>query len=269
MAGEPRPGYVWRMAYPKYREGPFLVSQLREGDPYELSEGHPIECLPSGPRGGASTVRGGAVLDTDPGARMTGTDIGFELGPGTMRAPDVAVGTFEDDTKGFAKAVPALAVEYADSGQDEGDLLVKIDQLFAAGTRWVWVVRLMGQKHVQVFEPGQTARRVDAGGLLHAPGVLTNAVLAESLWDRAAAHEATLRNLLQRKGYASLDDVRDEGRDEGLRAALFAVMAARGLVMDGTRAAKVQATRDPALLARWVERAALALDVAEVFVGEP
>ena len=274
------PRYPLSMGYPKHRDGPFLVSQLREGDPYELSDGHPIQCLPSGPRGGSSTVRGGAVLDTDPAAPMAGSDIGFELGPRTMRAPDLAVGTFADDTKGFVRAVPALAVEYADSGQDEAELLVKIEQLFDAGTRWVWVVRLMGRKHVDVFEPGQPVRRVDAGGLLDAPGVLANAVLAESLWDRAAAHEATLRNLLQRKGYASLEAVRaegrdggreegrDEGRDEGLRAALFAVLAARALPIDEVRTALVTTTRDRILLARWVARAAVAGSVEEVFGEE-
>ena len=138
----------------------------------------------------------------------------------------------------------------------------------------------MGKKHVEVFEPGQAVKRVDAGGLLHAPGVLANAVLAESLWDRSAAHDATLRNLLQRKGYASLDEVRgegrdegrnegrDEGRNEGLRAALFAVLAARGLVMDECRTAAVKATRDSALLARWVRRAAVAGAVEAVFGEE-
>lgn len=264
------------MGYPKYQDGPFLVSQLREGDPYELSDGHPIHCLPSGPRGGASAVRGGAVLDSDPSAPNTGVDIGFELGPKTMRAPDVAVGAFGEDVKGYAKAVPALALEYADTGQDEADLRVKMQQLFAAGTQWVWVVRLTGQKHVEVFAPGQPPTRVEAGELLHAPGVLANPVRAESLWDRDAAHEATLRNLLQRKGFASLEEVRREGREEGrelgrdagTRDALLAVLAARGLSLDAAREAEVRATRDAALLARWIQRAAVAMSVDEVFLGE-
>lgn len=233
------------MAYPAHRDASILVSQLREGDPYELSDGRLIHCLPTGPRGGTSTVRGGAVLDTDPASPMTGADVGFELGPSTMRAPDVSVGTFADDTKGFVKAVPALALEYADSGQDEADLLVKIDQLFAAGTRWVWVVRLVGQKHVEVFEPGVPVRRVDAGGLLHAPGVLANAVLAESLWDRDAAHEATLRNLLQRRGFESLEQVHDagvqEGFTEGKREAVFDLVDVLGLSLDAARRARLLA----------------------------
>ena len=36
------------------REGPFRARQLREGDPYELSNGHPIACMGSGDRHGTS-----------------------------------------------------------------------------------------------------------------------------------------------------------------------------------------------------------------------
>lgn len=233
------------MACPALRGASILVSQLREGDPYELSEGQLIECLPTGPRGGTSTVRGGAVLDSDPAAAMTGRDVGFELGPRTMRAPDVSVGDFADDTKGFAKAVPALALEYADSGQDEADLRVKIGQLFAAGTRLVWVVRLVGQKHVEVFEPGLPVRRVDAGGFLSAPGILANAVPAESLWDREAAHEATLRNLLQRRGFESLEHVREAGVEAGLvegkREAVADLVHVLGLELDEARRSRLLA----------------------------
>lgn len=35
--------------------GPFRADQIREGDPYELSNGHAILCLPTGMRGGART----------------------------------------------------------------------------------------------------------------------------------------------------------------------------------------------------------------------
>jgi hypothetical protein len=59
---------------------------------------------------------------------------------------------------------------------------------------------------MRLFRPGDE---------LHAPGILQNPVPVEALFDRNAAHEATLRNLLQRKGYDSLDALREEGRKEG------------------------------------------------------
>jgi hypothetical protein len=44
--------------------------------------------------------------------------------------------------------------------------------------------------------------------LLTAPGILRNPVAVRALYDRDAAHEAVLRNLLQRHGYQDLDAVR-------------------------------------------------------------
>ena len=40
--------------------------------------------------------------------------------------------------------------------------------------------------------------------------------LVEALYDPKAAHEAALRNLLQRQGYKDLNAVRDEGKAEGV-----------------------------------------------------
>jgi hypothetical protein len=53
------------------------------------------------------------------------------------------------------------------------------------------------------------------GEELTAPGVLRNPVRVEALWDPEASMEATLRNLLQRAGYDSIDHVREQGREEG------------------------------------------------------
>jgi hypothetical protein len=58
-------------------------------------------------------------------------------------------------------------------------------------------------------------RRLGVGDVLEAPGILRNPVPVEALYDRAAGHRATLRNLLQREGYDSLDAVRAEGVLEG------------------------------------------------------
>ena len=34
---------------PKPEQGPFHADQLRDGDRYELSQGHPLYCAPAGP----------------------------------------------------------------------------------------------------------------------------------------------------------------------------------------------------------------------------
>nr|MBK7070512.1 hypothetical protein [Deltaproteobacteria bacterium] len=62
-------------------------------------------------------------------------------------------------------------------------------------------------------------RTVGDEATLTAPGVLELPVPVRALYDRGAAHEVTLRNLLAAKGSRSLDAVREEaarrGREEG------------------------------------------------------
>ena len=199
--------------------GPFRAEQIRPGDPYELSNGHAIHCMGTGGRGSRANLLGGSVLDSDPAVEEAGVDAGYSPSPETLRAPDVAVGNVPD-APGWIQGAPPLAVEYADTGQDEKELVTKISELFAAGTKLVWVIRLVGLRRVEVHEPGRKMRTVLPGEELAAPGVLRNPVPVEALYDRQAAHEVTLRNLLQRQGYQDLDEVRTEGREEGVLAGL-------------------------------------------------
>jgi hypothetical protein len=118
-------------------------------------------------------------------------------------------------------------------GNHEAELQTKIQELFAAGTRFVWVVRLTGPRRVEVHQPRQRMRIANPGEQLEAPGILANPVPVEALYDREAARRVIFHNLLQRQGYASLDDVRAEGEAQGLRKAVVAVFAARGLAVEG------------------------------------
>ncbi|HXU32848.1 MAG TPA: hypothetical protein VN851_19935, partial [Thermoanaerobaculia bacterium] len=56
--------------------------------------------------------------------------------PETLRAPDIAVGNVPN-APDWVQGAPPLAVEYADTGQDEKELAVKISELLAAGTQIV------------------------------------------------------------------------------------------------------------------------------------
>jgi flagellar biosynthesis/type III secretory pathway protein FliH len=78
------------------------------------------------------------------------------------------------------------------------------------------VVRLTGPRRVEIHTPGTAARVASPGETLTAPGVLRNPVPVEALYDREAGRAATLRNLLQREGYADLDAVLEEGVAKGL-----------------------------------------------------
>ena len=196
------------------RRGPYRADQIAEGSPYELSNGHRIHCMTTGRRGGRANLVGGEVLETDPAVAAAGVDVGFSNDPNHLRAPDVSVGDFANEP-GWDPNAPPLAVEYADTGQDEAELKKKIAELLAAGTKHVWVVRLTGPRRVEIHERGRKVRLAKPGDALLAPGILKNPVPVAALYDRDAAHEATLRNLLQRRGYEDLDAVISKGVAQG------------------------------------------------------
>ena len=200
---------------------PIRANQIREGERYELSEGRKIYCQPTGGRGAGGTVSGGAALATDPAVNEAGFDPGYSPDANTLRAPDIAVGNVPN-APGWILGAPPLAVEYADTGQDEQALTDKIKELLEAGTRYLWVVRLDGPRRVEVHEPDRKIRIFGEGDELEAPGVLQNPVPVRALYDREAAHEVTLRNLLQRKGYASLEALQAASKTEGAREGLVA-----------------------------------------------
>lgn len=246
-------------------QGPFRADQLRSGDPYELSNGHPVRCLPTGSRGGRATSAGNGVLASDPAVQDVGVDVGFTPSPETLRAPDLSVGEMPDQP-GWVQGAPPLAVEYADTGQDEAELQLKMQELFAAGTRYIWVVRLAGPRRVEVHEPGQRPRIANPGEQLEAPGILANPVPVEALWDREASRRVIFRNLLQRQGYASLDEVRAEGEAQGraegeaqgVRKAIVTVLQSRGLAVDDDLRTTLANCGDPAILDSALRQAATA-----------
>ncbi len=252
--------------------GPFRADQIRQGDPYELSHGHAIKCMPTGGRGSDAAATGAAVLKSDPEVDAAGVDTGYSPSPDTLRAPDIAVGNVPREP-GWVEGVPPLAVEYADTGQDEADLTVKIRELLDAGTRWIWVVRLTGPRRVEVHEAGREMRLVRSGDQLEAPGILKNPVPVEALYDWEVGQEVTLRNLLQRHGYDGLDAVRAEsearGEVESLKRSIHEVLAARGLAAGDEVRTAIASSSDAAALTRWLRRAATATLAGDLLADPP
>ena len=197
------------------------------------------------------------MLASDPAVQDVGVEIGFSPSPEILRAPALSVGEMPDQP-GWVQGAPPLAVEYADTGQDEAELRIKMQELFTAGTRYVWVVRLNGPRRVEVHQPGQKLRIANPGEQLEAPGILANPVPVEALYDREAARRVIFRNLLQRQGYGSLDDVRAEGEIQGLRKAIVAVLVGRGLAVDDDLRTSLANSSDPAVLESALRQAAIA-----------
>jgi len=250
--------------------GPFHPAQLRSGDPYELSDGHAIECFPTGGRGSLAEGSGYQSIATDPGVEDVGIDTGYTPSSRSLRAPDLSVGKIPD-RPGWVEGAPRLAVEYVDTGQDEDDLPVKIRELLAAGTELVWVVRLTGPRRVEVHRPGEPMRTARPGEELEAPGILEHPLPVEALYDREVSNRVALRNLLERHGFASPEQLRDEGRTEGeleaLRADLLAVFEVRQLPVDEGLRARIADCRDRDRLRRW-HRAAVTAPSADAALAD-
>ena len=258
-------------------QGPFQADQLRSGDPYELSNGHSIAREPAGRRHGRRNLVGAVVLASDPAVEEVGIDVGFALDELTLRAPDVAIGNLADEA-GFATGAPTLALEYAEENTNDANLGRKIAELLAAGTQVVWVVRLGGERQVEVHRRGAPPAVYRRGDSLTAPGILQNPVPVDALYDYRVACEVAFRNELQRKGYGSLDAIRDRGHAQGLaegmalvnaqaRTALRHVLAARGLALTAAHQALIDACTDVTTLNRWLQVAAIATTANDVFGG--
>lgn len=245
--------------------GPFYSSQLPTESNYELVNGHPVLCSPVGLRHSSSATRGAELLDTDPAVEAVGVEAGFALDGKNVRAPDVSI-VPTGQSPGWIHGAPPLALEMADDGQDERDLQAKIAELLARGTRFVWVVRLSGPPRVEVYTPDGLVALARPGHMLEAPGILQNPVPVSAFYDRALAHEVTLRNLLNRLGYQDLDEVRARSRSEGKAEgtlkgrvqALRLICQARGLPLDPAAEARIDACQDLAALDRWIAAAATA-----------
>ncbi len=244
--------------------GPFRAEHLHDGDRYELSNGHPIYCAPAGRDHADHNLTGSLMLATDPATEWAGVDAGYQADGGTLRAPDIAVGpTPERD--GWIPGAPLLAVEYASRGQDEQELQSRIADLLAAGSRYVWVVRLVGPRRVEVYSQDQAMRIVGVDDTLQAPGILRNPIPVRALYEREPAYEAALTNLLQRRGYDSLEAVQAEseargearGKVQGGMQTLLMMLDARGIALSEAQRQTIMNSQDPEQLRLWVHRAAV------------
>jgi len=243
--------------------GPFRAEHLRSGDPYELSNGHTVRCMPTGGREALATGAGYKALAEDPAVEAIAIDAGFAPVAETMRAPDLSIGKIAD-APGWVHGIPKLAVEYADTGQDEDDLAQKAEDLLSAGTLYVWVVRLHGPRRVEVHEPDRPTRTVLPGEKLEAPGVLADAVAVEALYDLDRAGEVSFRHVLRRlTGHDTLDAVRAEGKAE----AVLSMLEARGVAVNEDDRKRILTCADLPTLERWLRLVATVTSVGEI-LGE-
>jgi len=253
------------MPSPRVAPGPFRADQIREGDPYELSDGHAIYCAPASHRHGGTQNAGASALASDPAVNgHVSIDVGIAFNDNkNLRAPDLIVTDSSPLQPGWLRTVPPLAVEYADVGQDEAELTAKISELLTLGVRYLWVVRLHGPLRVEVHMRGEPVRILGADDTLTAPGVLQNPLPVRALVDPATSRAVTLRNLLQSQGYASIAEIQAEshatgkleGKLEAIANNILTILHLREIAVPPAAAATIQACRDLEQQGRWLRRA--------------
>jgi Uma2 family endonuclease len=135
--------------------GPTTVDELlaRPEDAwrYELVEGRLVRMPPTG--GGHAGIAGTLIVALGTWVlprrlgRVLASEAGFQLGPGTVLAPDVAYVRASNvpapdspDRERFWPLAPDLIAEVASPGQTQAEMDAKARAWLAAGVRLAWVI---------------------------------------------------------------------------------------------------------------------------------
>ncbi len=162
--------------------------QQYAGQPYELVRGKLIPLRPAGGSASEVAVAVASELYTfakkTRSGRVTGANGAYALSSNCLRVPDVGFYTNAKaskiiDPSKFLPFPPDLAVEVVAPSETASDLLEKVIQYLAAGTRLVWVV-YPDLKLVVVHAANATARMFTSAGVLDGGSLLPNLQVAVS-----------------------------------------------------------------------------------------
>jgi Uma2 family endonuclease len=150
------------------------------GKPFELVEGRVVEVSPSGFEASEiAWIIGGELriwLKANPIGHATTADGGYQLGPKTVRAPDIAYISntkyemLADKTK-YASVVPDLAIEVISPNDNPIEVQEKIALYLKSGVLLVWVF-YPKVRQVVVHHPDGTSRTLNIGDILDGEDVL-------------------------------------------------------------------------------------------------
>lgn len=147
----------------------------------ELVRGVLLVREPAGYRHGNVAMRLGAAILRHVDANRLGSVFAAETGftiarhPDTVRAPDVAFISNErlphPDPRGFAELAPDLVVEVLSPDDRPAEVLEKVSDWLAAGSRLVWVVDPM-RYTAHIFRADGSETLLDEKGVLDGEDVL-------------------------------------------------------------------------------------------------
>jgi Uma2 family endonuclease len=150
------------------------------GKPYELIHGEVVEIVPTGYMHGAAARRISSLLgdfvDQHQLGDVVNGETGFQLGPDTMRAADVAfigkdkLATVTHPEK-YLPFAPDLAVEVVSPGNTASEIQLKVTLYLDAGCRMV-VTIYPDLRQIITYEPGGRSTVIMEDGVFDGGDVL-------------------------------------------------------------------------------------------------
>jgi Uma2 family endonuclease len=156
---------------------------LAMGDigPCELVDGRIVHMNPVGVQHGDIQIALGAALRAFVRKQRLGRVVGGEVGiytrrrPDRVRGADIAFVSQErlagSTAKGYLSTAPELVVEIVSPTDRWQDVRRKIEEYFAIGVQWVWIVE-PDHRDVLVYSSSTEMRKFGEGDILTGEGVL-------------------------------------------------------------------------------------------------
>lgn len=149
--------------------------------PCELVDGRIVRMNPVGVQHGDIQIALGAALRAFVRKQRLGRVIGGEVGiytrrrPDRVRGADIAFVSQErlagSTTKGYLQIAPELVVEIVSPTDRWQDMRQKIEEYFAIGVQWVWIVE-PDHRDVLVYSSSTAMRKFGESDTLTGEGVL-------------------------------------------------------------------------------------------------
>jgi Uma2 family endonuclease len=181
-------------------------------------------------------------------------------------APDVSVFPIAPDPQTHRRQLAQLAFEIV-STESLRHAGKKAAELVARGVRRVFAINVERERVLEWSSALGTWSMLDTSAHVVDPTFATPLPI-EALVRAAKADDVVARALLA-KGNPVINEARAqdraEGKREGLAEALVTMLSARGIALDSAERVRIHGERDPAILARWLVRAATCRDALQLF----
>jgi hypothetical protein len=168
-------------------------------------------------------------------------------------APDVSVVAVERDPETGGRRVEEIAVEVVDT-ETVDHVTGKAKRLARRGVRRVFYVRVASRAVYEWSREDDAWRRLAAAEVIE-DRCFSVPIPVAALADQVIADDAVARALLARGTpalVAAMEARRNEGRNEGRRAALRTLAHVAGITLTAADEARIDACDDERILDRWI-----------------